>query len=180
MVKKDSKGKQEEVKIKQNDVKFEKPVEVPKKEVQQNKNQGNKTDLKSINLKVIEPKILAFVCNWCGYGAVESTGVAKNQYPANIEIVRVMCAGRVERKMIIDAIEEGIKGVLIVSCNFGNCHYMDGNTLAQQRIEATKRYLSAMGYNKERIRYIQIRASEGNIFAKELSNFVEKIKEIKD
>ena len=37
-----------------------------------------------------EPQILAFVCNWCAYGATESAGVNKMKYPANIKIVKVM------------------------------------------------------------------------------------------
>lgn len=172
MAKKDSRVKQE--------IKSEQPIDEPKKEIHQTQKEIINQDITNYKLKEMDPKILAFVCNWCGYGAVESSGVTKNQYPANVEIVRVMCAGRVERKLIIDAIEKGIQGILIVSCNFGNCHYMDGNVLALQRIESTKKYLSSMGFNKDRIKYIQIRASEGNNFAKELTKFVEEIKILKN
>jgi F420-non-reducing hydrogenase iron-sulfur subunit len=91
-----------------------------------------------------------------------------------------MCSGRVERKLIIDAIENGVQGVILVTCNFGNCHYMDGNTLAKQRFEATSKYLVSQGYNKNRIKCVQIRASEGNKLAQIFTEFLEEIKEIKD
>jgi coenzyme F420-reducing hydrogenase delta subunit len=157
----------------------------PGKEVTQEKESKPEKEIKpDITEKALisntnEPKILAFVCNWCGYGAVESAGVTKNEYPTNVEIVRVMCSGRVERKFIIDAIEHSVQGIIVVTCNFGNCHYMDGNVLAKQRIEATSKYLSELGYNKDRIKFTEIRASEGNKLAKILTDFVELIKNIK-
>jgi coenzyme F420-reducing hydrogenase delta subunit len=40
-----------------------------------------------------EPKIAAFLCNWCSYGAADLAGVGRMEYPANIRVIRIPCTG---------------------------------------------------------------------------------------
>jgi F420-non-reducing hydrogenase iron-sulfur subunit len=44
--------------------------------------------LRSIGEKMetesFEPKIIAFLCNWCAYGAADLAGVSRLAYPPNI------------------------------------------------------------------------------------------------
>jgi F420-non-reducing hydrogenase iron-sulfur subunit len=60
-----------------------------------------------------EPKILAFLCNWCAYAGADLAGVSRLQYPPNIRPLRVMCSGRVDPVYIIDALVDGADGVLV-------------------------------------------------------------------
>jgi len=60
-----------------------------------------------------EPKILAFLCNWCAYAGADLAGVSRMQYPSNIRSVRVMCSGRVDPAFIIQAFQKGWDGVLV-------------------------------------------------------------------
>ena len=60
-----------------------------------------------------EPKIVAFLCNWCAYAGADLAGVSRLQYPANIRTVRVMCSGRVDPVFIVRALKEGADGVLV-------------------------------------------------------------------
>ena len=60
-----------------------------------------------------EPKIVAFLCNWCAYAGADLAGVSRLQYPANIRPVRVMCSGRVDPVFVIRAFQEGADGVLV-------------------------------------------------------------------
>ncbi len=60
-----------------------------------------------------EPKILAFLCNWCAYAGADLAGVSRLQYPPNIRPLRVMCSGRVDPVYIIDALADGADGVLV-------------------------------------------------------------------
>jgi len=60
-----------------------------------------------------EPKILAFLCNWCAYAGADLAGVSRLQYPSNIRTVRVMCSGRVDPVFIVRALKEGCDGVLV-------------------------------------------------------------------
>jgi coenzyme F420-reducing hydrogenase delta subunit len=43
----------------------------------------------------LEPKIAAFVCNWCTYMGADPAGTSRISYPANVRIVRLMCSGAV-------------------------------------------------------------------------------------
>jgi F420-non-reducing hydrogenase iron-sulfur subunit len=60
-----------------------------------------------------EPKIIAFLCNWCAYAGADLAGVSRLQYPPSLRTVRVMCSGRVDPVFIISAFKEGSDGVLV-------------------------------------------------------------------
>ncbi len=60
-----------------------------------------------------EPKIVAFLCNWCAYAGADLAGVSRLQYPSNIRTVRVMCSGRVDPVFIVKALREGVDGIRV-------------------------------------------------------------------
>ncbi len=60
-----------------------------------------------------EPKIMAFLCNWCAYAGADLAGVSRFQYPPNVYVIRLMCTGRVDPLFILEALTNGIDGVLI-------------------------------------------------------------------
>jgi F420-non-reducing hydrogenase iron-sulfur subunit len=60
-----------------------------------------------------EPRILAFVCNWCAYGAADLAGVSRIQYPPNLRAVRVMCSATVSPHHILRALQDGADGILV-------------------------------------------------------------------
>jgi len=60
-----------------------------------------------------EPQILAFVCNWCAYGAADLAGVSRLQYPANVRLLRVMCSATVSPHHILRALQSGADGILV-------------------------------------------------------------------
>ena len=60
-----------------------------------------------------EPKILAFMWNWCAYAGADLAGVARMQYPANVRLVRLMCSGRMNHGFLLNAFEAGADGVMV-------------------------------------------------------------------
>ncbi len=60
-----------------------------------------------------EPKIVAFLCNWCAYAGADLAGVSRLQYPPNMRTVRVMCSGRVDPLFIVKAFKQGCDGALV-------------------------------------------------------------------
>ena len=60
-----------------------------------------------------EPKVVAFLCNWCAYAGADLAGVSRLQYPPNMRTIRVMCSGRVDPAFIIKALKEGSDGVFV-------------------------------------------------------------------
>lgn len=68
---------------------------------------------KETSMSEWEPKITAFLCNWCTYGAADLAGVSRMQYPPNIRVIRVPCSGRVSPKFILAAFRHGADGVWV-------------------------------------------------------------------
>jgi F420-non-reducing hydrogenase iron-sulfur subunit len=66
-----------------------------------------------------EPKIIAFLCNWCTYAGADLAGTARMTYPANVRTVRLMCTGSLDPMYVIKALLEGADGVLVGGCHPG-------------------------------------------------------------
>ena len=60
-----------------------------------------------------EPKILAFLCNWCAYAGADLAGVSRFQYPPTIRVIRTMCSGRVDPLYVLEALKNGYDGVFV-------------------------------------------------------------------
>ena len=60
-----------------------------------------------------EPKIIAFFCNWCTYGAADLAGVSRMEYPPNIRVIRIPCTGRMSPKFILAGLRQGADAVWV-------------------------------------------------------------------
>jgi F420-non-reducing hydrogenase iron-sulfur subunit len=125
-----------------------------------------------------EPKIVAFLCNWCSYAGADLAGVSRFQYPTNIRVIRVPCSGRINPLFIVKALQEGADGVLVSGCHPGDCHYISGNLVARRKFALLKNYLSYLGIEPERVQFSWVSASEGNIFAALIKKVVDNIKKL--
>jgi F420-non-reducing hydrogenase iron-sulfur subunit len=125
-----------------------------------------------------EPKIIAFVCNWCTYAAADLAGTSRIQYPPNVRIIRLMCSGAVDPIYIMKALLEGADGILIGGCHPGDCHYQNGNYKARRRIAILKTILRNLGIPDERVQLKWISASEGKKFADTITKMVEDLKKL--
>ena len=83
--------------------------------------------------EVFEPRIVAFVCNWCTYLGADLAGTTRLEYPANVRIVRLPCSGRIDFNLLIKAFEIGADAILVSGCHPGDCHYNTGNYHARRR-----------------------------------------------
>lgn len=125
-----------------------------------------------------EPKIVGFLCNWCSYAGADLAGVSRFQYPPNIRIIRVMCSGRIDPYIILEAFAQGVDGVFIGGCHPGDCHYLEGNYQAERKIKMTRQLVKRAGLEPERLRMEWVAASEGERFANLQREFTRQIKEL--
>jgi coenzyme F420-reducing hydrogenase delta subunit len=132
-------------------------------------------DVKSSNW---EPKIIAFLCNWCSYAGADLTGVSRIQYPPNIRIVRVPCSGRISPYYILKSLQVGWDGLLVSGCHPGDCHYLTGNLVARRKFAVLKDLLTFMGIEPERVNFSWVSAAEGERFAKIVKKVVEQVKKV--
>ena len=123
-----------------------------------------------------EPKIVAFLCNWCSYRGADLAGTSRIKCAPNVRAIRVMCSGRVEPAFVLRAFELGADGVLVLGCHPGDCHYAEGNYKALRRMELLKRTLIQLGVEEDRFRLDWVSASEGDRFSHIVNDITEKIR----
>lgn len=110
------------------------------------------------------PKIIAFFCNWCTYGAADLAGVSRLQYPPHIRVIRVPCSGRVSPKFVLAAFRNGADGVWVSGCHPGDCHYIEGNFYARRKFALLKNLLEYSGLEPGRLHFSWISSAESTKF----------------
>jgi len=128
-------------------------------------------------LAQFEPRIIAFLCNWCTYTGADLAGTSRLQYPPNVRIIRLMCSGGLDPVYVLKSVVEGADGVLIGGCHPGDCHYQSGNYKARRRFAILQSTLDMMGFEPDRVWLRWISASEGRYFADTVTQMVEFLKE---
>ncbi|MHA1519557.1 MAG: hydrogenase iron-sulfur subunit [Promethearchaeota archaeon] len=136
-----------------------------------------KTESTTAN-ETFEPFILGIFCNWCSYTGADQAGTSRMQRPPNLRIMRVMCSGRVEPAMIIEALRRGADGVLVGACHIGDCHYVNGNYKTVRRMPVLVNLIEQYGLNPNRLWLRHISASEGAELTEIVKEYVEILKKL--
>ncbi len=123
-----------------------------------------------------EPRIVAFLCNWCSYAGADLAGISRIQYPPTIRVIRVPCSGRVDPFYILKALQSGADGVLVSGCHPGDCHYLTGNYVARRRFAVLHDLLDFFGIEPGRVTFSWVSAAEGERFAEVVRQTTEKVR----
>ncbi len=124
------------------------------------------------------PEVLVFACRWCSYAAADFAGVMRLNYPVNIKILMVPCSGRVDFRHIYEGFESGADGVIVTGCLKDQCHYIDGNIVAERRVDVAKKSLEVIGVDKDRLEMFFCSAGMPREFASYMSEFTERINQL--
>jgi len=125
-----------------------------------------------------EPKIVAYVCNWCTYLGADLAGTARLEYPPNVRIIRLPCTGRIDPLFIIKAFERGADGVIVSGCHPADCHYTSGNYHARRRFALFKELLEFVGVEPGRVTFSWVSASEGQKWREVVNGATERVREL--
>lgn len=124
------------------------------------------------------PVIVGFLCTWCAYRAADLVGTTRRPYASMFRPLRVVCSGRVGPELMLRALMSGADGVLVVGCRPGECHRVDGNLKALQRVTLLRRALGQVGIEEERVRLVWTAASEGAVLAEAADAMAETVKRL--
>ena len=98
------------------------------------------------------PRILAFLCYWCAYGAGDLMGVYRNRVPENVRTLRVRCSGSISMNLIWELLSRDlVDGVLLAGCPPRNCHHLWGNSMQDRRFRVLGRVLREVKPVKDKI-----------------------------
>jgi len=127
--------------------------------------------------EAFEPRIVAFVCNWCTYAGADLTGTSRIQYAANVRIIKLPCTGRIDTLFILKAFEGGADAVLVSGCHPGDCHYTSGNYHARRRWTLLRNLLDFTGIDPRRLFFSWVSAAEGQKFADLINDITGTVRE---
>lgn len=125
-----------------------------------------------------EPRIVAFLCNWCSYVGADLAGTSRIPYPDSVRIIRLPCTGRLDPLFVMTSLKRGADGVLVSGCHPGDCHYARGNLYARRRMLMLRRLLAFTGFEEERIQMSWVSASEGAKWAAVVTEMTAQVREL--
>ncbi len=125
-----------------------------------------------------QPKITAFVCNWCTYAGADLTGTSRIKYQSNVRVLRVPCTGRIDFMLIIKAFQRGADGVIVSGCHPNDCHYTSGNYHARRRWMVFQELMDAMGIDTSRVTFSWVSAAEGAKWAQLVNEVTDTVRKL--
>ncbi len=128
--------------------------------------------------ETFEPKILAFLCNWCSYAGADLAGVSRFQQPPSIRVIRTMCSGRVDPAYIVRGLKDGFDAAVVFGCHIGDCHYIDGNYYTVRRMRMVEELLDLSGIGRGRTALRWVSAAEGQLFADTVAELTQSVKDL--
>jgi F420-non-reducing hydrogenase iron-sulfur subunit len=111
------------------------------------------------------PRIIAFCCDKSGYGAADMAGRLHLALPDGVEVIRVPCAGRIDAMHMLQALEQGVDGVLVFACHENNCQSLTGSRLAKTRMRRVHEMMGKIGIEQERLQLHHVATNQGARFA---------------
>jgi F420-non-reducing hydrogenase iron-sulfur subunit len=129
-------------------------------------------------METFEPVIVAFCCHYCAYTAADMAGSMRLSYPANVNIVRVPCSGKVDTIHMMKGLEKGADGILVAGCLEGDCHFKSGNAKAARRVAFVRQLLEEIGIEPQRLAMVTMSAGMGTRFAQIAGEFTETIRKL--
>jgi heterodisulfide reductase subunit A len=122
-----------------------------------------------------EVLILSFGCEWSGYAAAEIAGARKMSYPSEVRQIQVGCSARLDPLHLLWALLNGADGVFVAACPPGDCHYVNGNQSAQQRLQTLQRLLRGNGFDCRRVRLEWIHGDDPEDFVHKVTDFAQLV-----
>ncbi|MBU7007770.1 hydrogenase iron-sulfur subunit [Phosphitispora fastidiosa] len=122
------------------------------------------------------PKILAFLCEGCGYQALDLAGIAGLEYDINVMPLGIRCGGNIDTQLILDAYRHGFQGIVICKCADTDCRNIVGNTDLDRRANLFREILRSRGIDSESLRIVEGLKGKENICVHTVQTLVEEIK----
>jgi F420-non-reducing hydrogenase iron-sulfur subunit len=103
---------------------------------------------------VLKMNIQIFYCSNC-----MDTNALRQRLGSNgnsdVKTVSLPCSGKVNLLYLLKAFEKGADGVMLVTCEQNECHFLEGNLRAQKRSQAVDGLLNEIGLGEGRMKVIQ-------------------------
>jgi heterodisulfide reductase subunit C/coenzyme F420-reducing hydrogenase delta subunit len=126
----------------------------------------------------LEPRILAFVCQWSL--RTDAEYIRLGALGAHVRVVNLPCSGRVDPMMILLALSQGADGVLVVGCKEGECHYLRGTYLGRAKLALLDASLAQMSLPRARVQFAEVGALDRYVLPGLISAFSDQLTALKE
>lgn len=121
-------------------------------------------------------RVLALGCEWSSHAAAELAGANQLSYPVETRLIRVGCSARFDPIHILWAFFNGADGIFLGACPPGDCHYVNGNAYAQQRITTLKEMLAQSDFDPRRLCLEWIIPDDPHDFVSKITDFTSLVR----
>jgi F420-non-reducing hydrogenase iron-sulfur subunit len=100
------------------------------------------------------PDVVVYLCTNC----IPQGGRLPRQWSqdgARVLLREVPCSGKMDGQYLFHAFEGGGRGICVVACPKGECHFAQGNYRAEVRIRTVRRLLTEIGLEPQRAEFVQ-------------------------
>jgi F420-non-reducing hydrogenase iron-sulfur subunit len=123
-----------------------------------------------------KPKIVCFACNWTF--SEQELAVSRIRKVANVNVVRVLCIGRIDPVIVLETFIKGVDGVLLVGCAPPDCHFVEGNIYAELTVNVLKKMLVLADLEPERLELRWVSPIEEVRFTNVLNDFAGQLEKL--
>ena len=110
------------------------------------------------------PGVTVFACENSAVPAADAAAAAGCGYGANVQVVPVPCAGKVDPRLVLTALQRGAERVVIIGCHPESCQYLDGSGRAMRRAAALADMLERAGIDRSKVAFHGIASVEPDRF----------------
>jgi len=118
--------------------------------------------------EVKPPKILVFRCQWAVYPSLNG------EVSPNVRFIDLPCAGRVDAFNILEALQKGADGVLVVACSEDDCKQDGVSGRAEHLVVRLKERLDQIGF-QGRLHFCSVSPRYPEQVNEEIKQFRQKI-----
>ena len=96
-------------------------------------------------------------------------------YDADAVVLPVKCTGLVKVSYLLKLFAKGVRGVLVLGCDEGDCRYYNGSARCAEIVNETREILDLAGVTRDRLQFHMIAESGGSQVKRVLKGFLKEI-----
>ena len=123
-----------------------------------------------------ETRVVGFFCENSACRASDLAG----DLPGALRVIRVPCAGKVDELYILQALENGADGVLVLGCFTESCRSLRGNVRIKKRLVRVQEMLSEIGIEPARIKYCEVTGNQDRRLTAIIQDFITELTALPD
>jgi len=124
--------------------------------------------INQLSAEMKPPKVLVFRCQWASFSALDG------EPSPNTRFIDLPCASRIDRFHVLEALQQGIDGVMIAACSEDDCKQERASGRAEHSMAVLGERLGQIGL-EDRLHFCSVSPRYPEQLNSELEQFTQKI-----